>query len=77
MLERTKIEYSPLGEALNNKANSRKDKTDKRVKTDKQDKNLFYNLQYSFAKFKDINDFKEISLGFMHKKLYEFHKKNY
>ena len=41
----------------------------------KQNKNLIYNLQYSFGKFKDIGKFKEFSLDSMHKKLNHFHKK--
>ena len=36
---------------------------------------MIYNSQHSFAKFKDIGDFKELSLDFMHKKLNDFHKK--
>ena len=35
---------------------------------------MIYNLQHSFAKFKDINDFKELPLDSMHKKLNDFHK---
>ena len=38
-------------------------------------KNLFYNLQQSFVKFKDVNDFKSLSLDSMHKKLNDFHEK--
>ena len=45
------------------------------VKKGKQDKNLFYNLQQSFVKFKDANDFKSLSLDSMHKKLNDFHEK--
>ena len=36
---------------------------------------MVYNTQHGFVKFKDINDFKEMSFDFMHKKLNEFHKK--
>ena len=36
---------------------------------------MVYNQQHSFAKFKDISDFKEMSFDSMHKKLSEFHKK--
>ena len=64
MLEKVKFQYSPLGEALKNNA---KTKTDKIGKKDKGDKHLVHNQQHSFAKFKDISDFKEISLGSMHK----------
>ena len=38
-------------------------------------KNLFYNSQHSFLKFKDISDFKELLLDSMRKKLNAFHKK--
>ena len=73
VLEKVKFQYSPLGEALKNNA---KTKTDKIVKKDKKDKHLVYNQQHSFAKFKDISDFTEMSLDFMHKKLSEFYKKS-
>ena len=36
---------------------------------------MVYNQQHSFAKFKDISDFKEISLDPVHKRLNDFHKK--
>ena len=36
---------------------------------------MAYNQQHSLAKFKDISDFKEISLDSMHKILNDFHKK--
>ena len=38
-------------------------------------KNLFYNSQHSFVKFKDISDFKELLLDSMYKKLNVVHKK--
>ena len=41
----------------------------------KQDKNLIYNLQHSFTKFKDIDEFKELSLDSMYKKLNNFKKR--
>ena len=75
VVEKVKFEYSQLGEALNNKVKSKTDQRNKIAKTDKQDKNLVYNSQYSFVKFKDISDFKEMSLDFMHKRLHNFHKK--
>ena len=75
VLEEINFEYSPLGETLSNKAKSKTDKRNKVVNTDKQGKNLFYNSQHSFVKFKDIRDFKELSLGFMHTKRNDFHKK--
>ena len=72
MLEKVKFQYSPLGEALKNNA---KTETDKIVKKDKGDKHLVYNQEHSLGKFKDISDFKEISLDSMHKILNDFHKK--
>ena len=71
VVEKVKSEYSLLGKVLNAKAKSKKDKV---LKTDKRDKNLTYNPQHTIAKFKDISDFKEISLDPIHKKLNEFHK---
>ena len=71
-LEKVKFQYSPLGEALKNNA---KTKADKIVKKDKEEKHLVYNQQHRFAKFKDVSDFKETSLDFMHKRLKDFHKK--
>ena len=65
------FEYSPLCEALNIKAKSKRNKI---VKIDKKDKNLFYNSQHSFAKFKDISEFREMSLDSMHKRLQNFYK---
>ena len=74
VLEKTKFEYSPLGAVLvdnikyktnTNKANIKK----------KQDKNLIYNSQHSFTKFKDIDEFKGLSLDSMYKKLNDFLKK--
>ena len=41
----------------------------------KQDKNLIYNSQHSFTKFKDIDEFKELSLDSMYKKLNNFKKR--
>ena len=61
-----------LGKVLSDKAKSKEDKV---VETHKRDKTLVYNLQHSFVKFKDISDFKEMSLDSMHKKLNEFRKK--
>ena len=36
---------------------------------------MVYNSQDSFAKFKDINEFKELSLESMYKRLKDFQKK--
>ena len=40
-----------------------------------QSKILIYSTQYSFAKFRNIDDIKELSLDSVHKKLSDFHKK--
>ena len=72
VLETVKVQYSPLGEALKHNV---KTKTDKIIKKDKGDKFLVYNQKHSFAKFKDISDFKEISLDSMHSDSNDFHKK--
>ena len=41
----------------------------------KQNKNLFHNSRHSFVKFKDTDEFKELSLDSIHKKLKNIHKK--
>ena len=74
VVKKVKCEYSLLGQPLNNKAKSKTEKRYKVVNTDRQDKNLFYNSQHSFVKFKDISDFKELSLDSMYKKLNDFIK---
>ena len=68
VVEKVNFEYSPLGEALNNKAKTKVDKRYEVVNNDTQNKNLFYNLYQNFVKLKDISDFKELSLDSMHKK---------
>ena len=52
-----------------------KESTNKVSKKNKQNKNLVYNSQHCFVKFKDIDEFKELSLDSIHKKLEHFHKK--
>ena len=49
-IEKVKLEYFPLGEALNNNAKSKTDKRDKVVNTEKQGKVFLYNWQHSFVK---------------------------
>ena len=72
-LEKTKFEYSPLGMALpNNTKNKRK--TNRVDSKKKQDKYLVYSSQHSFSKLKDIDEFKELSLDSMYKKLNDFKK---
>ena len=72
-LEKTKFEYSPLGAVLANNA-KKKTSTNKVNDKKKQDKHLVYNSQNSFTKFKDIDEFKELSLDSMYKKLNDFKK---
>ena len=69
VVEQVKSEYSPLGKTFNNKAKSKTSQIDKINKTGKRSKNLVYNPQYSFAKFRDINNFKEMPLDSMHRRL--------
>ena len=71
VLEKTKFEYSPLGAVLFDNV-KKKTNTNKVNIKKKQDKHLIYNPQHSFTKFKDINEFKELSLDSMHKKLNDF-----
>ena len=73
VLEKTKFEYSPLGAVLADNV-KKKTNTNKVNIKKKQDKNLIYNSQHSFTKFKDINEFKELSLDSMYKKLNELKK---
>ena len=72
-VEQAKFDYSPLGMVLTNdtKSKTNKNKVDNQ---NKQSKNLIYNSQHSFVKFKDIGEFKEMSVDSMHKKLNDFHK---
>ena len=71
MLEKTKFEYSPFGAVLVDNV-KKKTNTNKVNIKKKQDKNLIYNSQDSFIKFKDIDEFKELSLDSMSKKLNDF-----
>ena len=74
VLEKTKFEYSSLGAVLANnvkkKTNTNKGK--KQDKKKKQDMHLIYNSLHNFTKFKDIYEFKKISLDSIHKKLNDF-----
>ena len=74
VLEKTKFEYSPLGAVLADNI-KKKTNTNKVNIKKKQDKNLIYNSQHSFTKFKDIDEFKGLSLDSMYKKLNDFLKK--
>ena len=71
--EKTKFEYSPLGAVLADNV-KKKTNTNKANIKKKQDKNLIYSSQHSFTKFKDIDEFKELSLDSMYKKLNDLKK---
>ena len=73
VLEKNKFEYSPFGAVLNNNV-EKKTNTNKVNIKKKQDKHLIYNLQHSFTKFKDIVEFKELSLDSMYKNLNDLKK---
>ena len=73
-VEQAKFDYSLLGMVSTNNT-KRKTNENKVDNQNKQNKNLIYNSQHSFVKFKDIGEFKELSLDSMHKKLNNFHKK--
>ena len=70
MVKKTKFEYSSLGAVLSSNA-----KKKKKIKVRRIDKCLIYNSQHDFTKFKDINEFKELSLDSMYKKLNDFKKR--
>ena len=74
VLERIKFEYSPLGAVLSDNVQMKTNINKINIKK-KQEKNLMYNSQHSFTKFKDIDEFKELSLDSMYKKLNDFKKK--
>ena len=61
VFEKAKFEYSPLGITLINNAKNKANKN-KACNKNKQNKYLAYNPQHSFAKFKDIDGFEELSL---------------
>ena len=61
VFEKAKFEYSPLGITLNNNTKNKTNKN-KACNKNKQNKYLVYNPQHSFAKFKDIDGFEELSL---------------
>ena len=49
----------------------------KRKQKENKDKYLVYNLQYNFTKFKNIDEFKELSFGSIYKKLNDFKRKKF
>ena len=74
VLEKTKFEYSPSG-AVFSKNVKKKTNTNKVNIKKRKDKNLIYNSQHNFKKFKYIDEFKELSLDSMCKKLNDFQKR--
>ena len=73
-LARTKFEYSPSGAVLANNT-KKKTNTNKVNSKEKQEKYLVYNSHHSFTKFKNIDEFKELSLDSVYKNLNDFFKK--
>ena len=71
MLEKTKFEYSPLGAVLPNNV-KKKTNTNKVNIKKRKDKKLINNSQHSFKKFEDIDEFKELLLDSVYKKLNDF-----
>ena len=69
-IQQARFEYSPLGVVQSNKV-----KKITNINKKKKDKNLVYNSQNSFIKFKDIDEFKELPLDSMFKKLNGFKNK--
>ena len=74
VFHKAKFEYSLLGIVL---TNNTKSKTNKNIayNKNKQAQYSVYNSQQSFVKFKDIDEFNELSLDSMYKKLNDSKKK--
>ena len=70
-LKKTKLDFSLLGVVLADNV-KKKTNTNKGNIKKKQEKKLIYNSQHSFRKFQDIDEFKELSLDSMYKKLNDF-----
>ena len=73
LYEKAEFAYSPLGMTLINNTKSKTNKN-KMHNKNKQRKYLVYNT-HSFKKFKYINEFEELSLDSMYRKLSEFKKR--
>ena len=84
-IEQAKFEYSTLGKIFNKGLSGKKDylngqkilktKITNRATKNKiniQSKNLIYNSRHSFVKYRDIDEFKELSLDSFYKKLNKF-----
>ena len=72
--EKATFEYSLLGMALPNNTKN-KTNTNRVDSKKKQNQSLVYNSQHSFAKFKGLDDFNELSLDSMYKRLNDFKKR--
>ena len=73
VFEKAKFGYSPLCMVLTNNTKSKANKN-KAYNKNKQDKYLVYSSQHSFVKFKVIDEFNELSLDSMYKRLNDFKK---
>ena len=71
IFEKGKLEYSPLVMVLTNNTQNKTNTNRVDIKK-KKDKYLIYNPQDSFANFNDIDEFKELSLDSMYKRLNNF-----
>ena len=71
---KVKFQCSPLGITLINNTKTKANKN-KVYSKNKQDKYLIYNLQYSFPKFKYIDEFKELLLNSTYKRLNDCRKR--
>ena len=74
IFEKVKFEYSSLSMTLINNTKNKTNKN-KAYNKNKQTKNLIYNPQHSFAKYKDIDGYEELPVDSMYKRLNEFKKR--
>ena len=74
VFEKAKFRYSPFVMVLNNNTKSKTNKN-KVDNENKQGKNVVYNSQHSFTKFKNILEFKEMPYYSLYKILSYFQKK--
>ena len=74
VFEKPKFEYSLLRMTLINNTKNKINKNKSNNKN-KQNKYFFYNPQHCFAKFKDIDDFNELSIDSMYERLNDLKKR--
>ena len=74
VFEKPKFEYSLLRMTLINNTKNKINKN-KSYNKNKQNKYFFYNPQHCFAKFKDIDDFNELSIDSMYERLNDLKKR--